>query len=166
MGNEIESIDSRMEQLDRVLAQYKEKFGLSKIKIQEVDLKTTIDGIKSLSPEDIGQKILEWNYYALALQVRTNEIRAKLTWVEANWQRYMGVHKKDIDRTYGYTAEDRKLLLLDSDEYAIKLFKLKTDMQIEIKQLEFIPNQINYLSKVAQQICDNKWRERNGNYRN
>lgn len=166
MATEVESIDIRMGQLEKFLDQYREKFQLNKISVQEVDIQTTVADINKMAPEDIGQKVMEWKLYAMAMQIRINDASCKLQWVEANLNKYLGIEQKKMSHNDGFTAKERQWLVLEYDEYAQKLYKLQTDLNIQIKQLEYLPTQVNFLAEVGLKICDNKWRERNGNFRN
>jgi hypothetical protein len=160
------TVDEKMENLDRFLTDYREKFHLDKIKIKDVDIATTVGEIKRLHPEEIAEKVLNWGLYSFAIQIRINEVKAKLTWVEDNLNRYWGIHQQNISKEYGFTAYDRKMLLLENNEYADKLYRLRTNLNIELIQLEYLPNNVNFLTKVATQIMEGKYRELNSNKRN
>jgi hypothetical protein len=166
MGQEAElSLDDKWANLDKFLADYRAKFHLDKIHLEEVDISTTVQEIKKLHPEDIAQRILEWGIYSFAIQSKINELKAKLTWVSDNLDRYWGIHQKTISREYGFTAQDRKMLLLENDVYCEKLYYLRTEINVKLTQLEYLPNQVNFLTKIAQQVMESKWRELNGNRR-
>ena|SRR6202041_760925 len=161
-----ETLKERMENLNRFLENYREKFHLDKIKVVDVDLSATVGEIKKMHPEDISQCILNWGLYSFSIQLRINELRAKLLWVEDNYNKYTGIEQRTVSREYGFTAYDRKMLLLESDNYAEKLYDLKTNIGVELAQLEYCPNSVNFLIKIAQQIADNKWKDMNSNRRN
>ncbi len=162
MANEIteDNVDDRLKQFNTYLQRYREKFHLDKIKVEPVNISITIPKMKEMQPEELSECLLKWGYYVLAMQTEINSLRAELEWVDTTLTRYLGIHQKDVDREYGYTAADRKLLLLEDDAYANKLYELQRNINSRIKQLEFIPNSVSFLIKVGQQTMDHKWRER------
>ena len=167
MGEEIESLESRMANLNRVIDDHKKKFLLNQFTIDNVDIQKTIPELQRMESVDVTKRVMQWRAYAQAISNRRQELKAKLSWVIANWDMYMGINQQYVSKEYGFSTKDRQMIILETDSYAQKLYKLKMDIEIEMTLTENVTINVNYLAEAGQKIADhNMWRERNANYRN
>lgn len=152
------TLRDKLAEVEQLLEEYEEKIFLSKVKVIEPPLEVTREELLSMSLEDIDGLRWSLSQYNLALQKELNKHLSRMHWAEANLNRLLD---RDANNYQGFGWAERKAACLNADKYAQKLFQLKTQSEMVINRLSFLPGKIEFLVKIAGDIAYTKRRSRN-----
>ena len=153
-----DNVVNKLSDVEKVLEEYEHKIFLDKIKIIEPRIDITREIMLSMHYEDLQGLAWELAQYSLCIAREYNKHQSRFNWAEANLKRYI---EKEANNYSGWSWNERQANALNESTYANKLNQLKIRSKLAIDRLSYLPNKIELLSKIAQDIAYTKRRYSN-----
>ena len=147
-------LKSRLEEVEKVYALYEKDTLKFSVSIREVDLDIHRETLMSMDYRDIQGLCFDWAQYNLALTKEINKHQSRYNWAHSNLERVL--EKEAPNDLKGFTFQEKKANVLNGNEYAQKLHKLKEKAKLVIDRLNFIPQKIEFLIKIGTDIAYTK----------
>lgn len=150
---EEENLKEKLEKVEKLLDSYEEKSLHFNVSPVSIELNLSREEMFKMNYQDIYGWCFDVSRYNLFLSKEINKHYARYNWAESNLNRYQEERANDFK---GFTFQERKSEVLNSDEYAKKLFSLKEKAKLVIDRFSFISQKIEVLNKMALEIANVK----------
>lgn len=142
------TIDEKRNKIQELLKKYPEKVGIGILRpINEVNqfLTMSINEQKQMNAEECGEASVVLNREATYVQLQINVMQAELNWCH-EYIEYL-ICKKVAKYGDKYTPFEyrRRMAIIDND-IASKLQEVITQIQLRLKSLEYMPNQLRAMA--------------------
>lgn len=157
-GNKESVVDNRFDKEYSVVLDYLNNIGFRAIKYNteaEFILELNYDTLLKLDSQTCNVYAYELCKYSLFIQKEENYLKGRLIWAEHNLNIMYGKY----GRTYGdkFTPyEERKNMVLTTDEFAIALNSMILDVKLRLSNLHMITNKITSLHKILEGLSYGK----------
>ncbi len=154
MSGENKSLAEKVTDLEKVLEEYEDQIGLKVAGRKTSYLNLTEEEIRGLTVDMAGEIATSLAFYSLYLQKELNKQIGRVNWCEANLRIVYGEQSNDYSSYSSY--EEKKNLIIRDNEYALRLFQLRTKAQTVVDRLSYLPNKIEFIVKTLETLQRSK----------
>lgn len=150
-GAEESTIDSRLEQLEKILDEYENSVGMKldftqdDVNENESLLAVSLSRAKNLTPRECGEYAVALQRYATYLQKLINKEQSRVTWAEESIKKIIAPR---LQQQRGSSYEERKMSAIRENDAAQKLDRIRVNAQIRINRLGFLPTRIDAIARA------------------
>jgi hypothetical protein len=149
MNGENESFaEKKLAQAEKMLEEYELRKGVLPIRVNneaENYLNMDANQLRKLNADECGEAATILSLYAVHLQKVFNDQLARVNW--ANAQISKAIYK-EVQQQSGYSAEERKLKVVYSNEYTRKLAEIRTIAQAVVDRLSYMTARIEFVART------------------
>lgn len=154
--NESSPIETRLEQVEKILAEYERSVGMPELLITETDKNESSDilainlaHLQKMTPRECQEKAFAIQRYSYFVQRSINKEQSRVRWVEENIKSIIAPR---LGQQKGYSFEERKLTAVRENDVAMKLDKIRVHAQLRIDRLSFLTNRLDGMAKALMNI--------------
>lgn len=157
MDGVVKSARDKLAELEERLDSYEKKVGLVIAPRESKYLNISLEEIKAMSAEELDEAAFDLGAYSLFLQKEINKHSTRVNWATAN-QKKIIAHECNNVRAPSF--EERKLIIIDSNEGAAKLELIRIESQAVVDRFSFINHRIDFLAERVSRLKDTKRRNK------
>lgn len=156
------SLQEKIHKIDVALAEYEQLRGLPPFKINgeaEKYLNISLTELRQLSSVDCAEAAVLLAEFAFSLQRSYNEEMAKVNWATDEIRHAIA---QEIKQYTAPSAEERKLLAIQGNEYAAKLDKICRWTKAKADRLAYLAGRAEFLGRTLMSLHSAKREMNNG----
>ncbi len=162
MNGVAESLEDKLKQINEYLDKYEANLGIPQVKFhndaeQYFNMSQIV--LVKLTAEECDEAAIVLSQYSFHLQRAYNKELAVFNWLEEILN--LAVNKQ-LSQYTAPSAAERKLCVINGDDYANKLNRLRLYVKLRIDKISYLSNKVEHLANTFKDMKQTRRRKYNG----